>query len=415
MANPVQANLTFVDRICRVTWGWFSISMSTGSIATLLYNTPHKFAGLLVIGKIFFILDIASYISIWTSLITRFICFPHAFAATLHDPEEAYLIPTAALGFATILFGIEVYGVPACGAWLVRTQLVLFWIYVAIAICLAVCLNWHLYKTRMATRQPFWLVRLLPSFPAMLAGTTASLLTSAQPPHYAIPMLIAGTALQGFGFMISLFILAEYIHGLHHQGLPPMRRRPQMFIAIGPPAFTAVALMGMAKVATSKFPAHFISSAGYINAADVLVILTLFASIFLWILSFFFWCLGWLSIFDARADWKFDITWWATVFPNTGFALATIKIGDLLESEPVRWVGSAATIIQVALWVACAGGHGWAYFTKRTLWPGMDEGFGPDEEEHDVYRDGVDMEGDVVSWKTGESHHGHEHGHTAEV
>ncbi|RDW68864.1 tellurite-resistance/dicarboxylate transporter family protein [Aspergillus mulundensis] len=380
--------------------------MSTGSIATLLYNTPHKFTGLLVIGKIFFFLDIISYLSIWTSLITRFTRFPHAFGATFHDPEEAYLIPTAALGFATILFGIEVYGVPSCGIWLVKTQLVLFWVYVAIAICLAVCLNWHLYKTRMATRQPFWLVRLLPSFPAMLAGTTASLLISAHPPHYAIPMLIAGTALQGFGFMISLFILAEYIHGLHHGGLPPMRRRPQMFIAIGPPAFTAVELMGMAEVATSKFGTGFIASAGSLNVPDVLVVLTLFISIFLWILSFFFWALGWLSIFDARREWKFDITWWATVFPNTGFALATIKIGELLDSEAVRWVGPAATVIQVTLWVACAGAHVWAYFTRRTLWPGMDEGFGPDESRRDGSRDGVGMEGDVVGWKAGESHRG---------
>ncbi|PWY91597.1 hypothetical protein BO94DRAFT_623022 [Aspergillus sclerotioniger CBS 115572] len=196
--------------------------------------------------------------------------------------------------------------------------------------------------------------------------------------------------------MISLFILAEYFYNLHHHGLPPMRRRPQMFIAIGPPAFTAVALMGMAEIATEKFPSYYIPLAAHVNTAEVLLILTIFLSIFMWIFSFFLWMLGWLSIFAACHEWKFDITWWATVFPNTGFALATIKIGDLLASEPIRWVGSAATIIQVALWLGCFSLHVWAYFTRRVLWPGMDEGFGA---ETHLGR-GLDLEGNVVSSKS---------------
>lgn len=251
----------------------------------------------------------------------------------------------------------------------------------------------------MASRQPFWLVRLLPSFPAMLAGTTASLLAGGQPSHFSIPMLIAGTALQGFGFMISIFILSEYFYGLHHDGIPPMRRRPHMFIAIGPPAFTAVALMGMAEIAKEKFPPFYIPLATDVNTASALLIVAVFISIFLWIFSFFLWMIGWLSIIAAHEEWKFDITWWATVFPNTGFALATIKIGDLLDSEPIQWVGSAATIIQVVLWLGCAGFHVWAYFARRTLWPGMDEGFGPDEHIDQA----LDMEGEPQPYKASSS------------
>lgn len=392
----MSPSVSFRDRICRVSWGWFSISMSTGSIGTLLYNTPYQFNGILTIGKIFFLLDVAIYFSIWSSLLTRFYTHRHAFKETLTDPEEAYLIPTAALGFATILFGIQVYGIPACGDWLGYVQLVLFWIYVAIAACLAVGLNWHLYRSRMATRQPFCLVRLLPSFPAMLAGTTASLLANTQPAHFSIPILIAGTTLQGFGFIISIFVLAEYFWSLHYDGLPPMRRRPQMFIAIGPPAFTSVALMGMAEIAKEKFPTFYIPTASSVNTADALIIFTVFFSIFLWIFAFFLWMIGWLSIFAAHRGWKFDITWWATVFPNTGFALATIKIGDLLASTPIKCVGSAATIIQVLLWLGCFGLHIWAYFTHRTLWPGMDEGFGPDEQIGGC----LDMEGNITIHKT---------------
>ncbi|RAL15819.1 C4-dicarboxylate transporter/malic acid transport protein [Aspergillus homomorphus CBS 101889] len=359
--------VSFLDRKCRVAWGWFSFSSSTGH-CYLAVQLPHKFHGLL------------------TSLIIRFYRFRHALLDTFYDPEESYLIATAALDFATILFGIEVYEIPACGMWL-RGPL---------PISLAVGMKWHLYRIRMATRQPFWLVRLLPSFPAMLGGTIASLLTSAQPSYYANPMLIAGTAMQGFGFMTSVFVLSEYIHGLHHQGLPPVRRRPQMFIAVGPPAFPAVALMGMAQTAPEKLPTHLIPIAGQVNTADVLLVMAVFISIFLWIMALFFWSIGWLSILDAHREWKSDITWWATVFPNTGFALSIIKIGDLLDSSAIKRVGTAATLIQMILWLGSANMHIWAYFAHRTLWPSQDEGFGPDEHHDEAV---LNMEGEVRSYK----------------
>ncbi|PWY82159.1 hypothetical protein BO70DRAFT_352765 [Aspergillus heteromorphus CBS 117.55] len=356
---------------------------------------PYQFQGISVIGKIIFLLNIITYLCIWASLILRFCRFRRAFINTLNDPEESYMIPAAALGFAVIILGIEAYGVPACGEWLLRTQLVLFWIFIALAICIAVGLNWHMYRTRMATRQPFALVRLLPSFPAMLGGTTAALLTPAQPPHLAIPMLIGGTALQGFGFMMSIFILAEFLYGLHHHGLPPMRRRPHLFIAAGPPAFTALALMGMADVATEKLPAHFIPLAAHVNTADVLLVIAVFISIFFWVLSFFFYMIAWLSILDARREWRFDIGWWGTVFPNSGFTLATVKLADLLDSRALKWVGSAATIIQVILWLGCASSTVWAVLTRRALWPGMDEGFGPDQKCEEG--EGSDLKGGVHS------------------
>ena len=126
---------------------------------------------------------------------------------------------------------------------------------------MAVCHNWYLYHTRMASRQPFALLRLLPSFPAMLSGTMASVLASKQPAHQANPMLIGGTTLQGFGFIMSVLVYAEFLYRSNKTGLPKPLERPEMFIAVGPWSFTAVALIGMAEVAKDKWPQRYILSA----------------------------------------------------------------------------------------------------------------------------------------------------------
>jgi tellurite resistance protein TehA-like permease len=61
------------DRVCQVTWGWYSISMATGGIAVLLSSTPHQFPGLQTIGKIVYILNLVLFLCISACLIIRFL------------------------------------------------------------------------------------------------------------------------------------------------------------------------------------------------------------------------------------------------------------------------------------------------------------------------------------------------------
>lgn len=48
---------------------------------------------------------------------------------------------------------------------------------------------------------------------------------------------------------------------------------------------------------------------------------------------------------------EFKCTWWAIIFPNVGFTLGTIFIGQELESEAILWVSVAMTILLVAFWL----------------------------------------------------------------
>ncbi|KAL4881873.1 voltage-dependent anion channel [Aspergillus karnatakaensis] len=358
--NPRRTSLR--DRITAIKWGYFSISMATGGIAVLLYNTPHQFTGLETIGKIVYIFNLVLFL-LTSILITIRFSFPGELKESFNHPNETHFVGTCPLALATIIMGASVYGTPACGLWLIVALRVVFWIYVAIAILQAVFHNWHLYNNHMASEQPFAIVRLLPSFPAMLGGTIASVLASDQPQKHALNIIVGGLTLQGFGITMCLFVYAEYFYRMNKSGLPKKEERLEMFIAVGPWSFTALALIGMANAAVEKFPdTYFLTSAiegsqVVVSAGQIALVLASLVAIFLWLLAFFCFCIALISvlsvakIFGGEGRVHTSLPYWSMVFPNTGFVIATVRIGTVLESEAVLWVSSVMTVIQVAAWL----------------------------------------------------------------
>ncbi|KAL4781128.1 voltage-dependent anion channel [Aspergillus varians] len=367
------------DRLCQVAWSWYSMSMATGGIAVLLYNTPHQFPGLNTIGKIFYIFNLVLFFAISFCLAVRFLSRSSALTESFQDPDETHFVATCPLALATIIIGASSYGTEACGPWLPVALRVVFWIYVAVAMLQAIVHNWYLYHAHMAHAQPFAIVRLLPSFPAMLSGTIASVLASNQPDDQAVTMIIGGTTLQGFGFTMCLFIYAEYFYRMNKDGLPPAAQRPAMFIAVGPWSFTALALIGLADAAVEKFPAGYLiaSASGdpvAVATGQIALVLASLTAIFLWTLAFYCLCVAILSLVTPCRALGGDggvapmsIVYWSMVFPNTGFVMATIKIGQVLQSEAVLWVSSVLTVLQVAIWLGVGTATVWMLVRRGHL------------------------------------------------
>lgn len=61
------------------------------------------------------------------------------------------------------------------------------------------------------------------------------------------------------------------------------------------------------------------------------------------------------------------------VFPNTGFTLATISLGNAFNSPGVLGVGSAMTIAIVCMFLFVFGGHVRAVLKRDIMYPGKDE------------------------------------------
>jgi tellurite resistance protein TehA-like permease len=77
-------------------------------------------------------------------------------------------------------------------------------------------------------------------------------------------------------------------------------------------------------------------------------------------------------LFGVR-QMRFDLSWWAFIFPNVGLTVATIHIGKAMESKAIGWVCSVATCLIVAAWFVIIGMNIYAVWNRELLWPGMDE------------------------------------------
>ena len=358
-------NSKCADNYLRLSWAWFVVTISTGGIAVLLAIQPFQFRGLQVIGKLFFILNLVLYVLIITFLILHFKKNIKLFTNSLQDPGESLFVPTFLLTIATIIIYIQSYGVPSSGKWLLDGVQILFWVYVGLSFILAVTQYFYLFTARQLLLQdmlPSW---LLPIFPAMVVGPVSGSIASAQSPSNAMNILVAGLTFQGLGFWASTPMYGVYMTRLLQFGLPAPNVRPGMFIAVGPPSFTGLALIKMSLCVPNSHDYFRIHP----SAAESLKQSGLAFAIFLWSLALWFFAIALLSVLVDIRKMKFDLVWYASIFPNVGFTAVTISIGESLHSSPIKWLGSAMTILLVITYLFIVIMHCRAILKGRILWP----------------------------------------------
>lgn len=204
-------------------------------------------------------------------------------------------------------------------------------------------------------------------------------------PTRAIAVLCAGLAAQGLGMLISCFYYATYLSRLMVFGLPD--KRPAMFIAVGPPSFTCSALIAMANEAprllratlgtTTSSPLGLPVAATSVVDVETLGaaawIVAVAAAVFLWGLSFWFFCGAVVAVAVGMPDRRFNLSWWSFVFPNVGFVISTIRMGTALGSRGMLWFGTVLTVGLVLAWVFIAWRCVRAVYKREIVWPGHDE------------------------------------------
>lgn len=203
----------------------------------------------------------------------------------------------------------------------------------------------------------------------MISGTLASAIAADQPAGERISIIVGGITLQGLGWMVAFLMFAVYLHRLIQYGLPAPNLRPGMFISAGPPSFTALALIGMARALPPDV--HYFQQ--HTTAIETLRVLATFIAVFLWALAFWFFSLAALAVLNGAREMSFHLVWWAFVFPNVGFTVATIRIGEEFDSEGILWLGSAMTIALVVMWIFVLVNHVRALWRRKILMPGTDE------------------------------------------
>lgn len=151
-----------------------------------------------------------------------------------------------------------------------------------------------------------------------------------------------------------------------------------MFIAVGPPSFTGLAIIGLA----NDFPQHYNYFGADSITVQILRVLATTTSIFLWSLSLWFFCISVVANLAIRKQLTFHLNWYAYVFPNVGFTISIIAIGKNLQSRGIMGVGSAMTLMLVAMWIFVFIHHVKAIINQEVLFEGKDEDVYVNEKNH---------------------------------
>ncbi|GAB1318240.1 Voltage-dependent anion channel-domain-containing protein [Madurella fahalii] len=388
----LQPSLPWRRRLLHFTFAWYTITMSTSGIALTLAVTPHRFRGLSHLGLAIFLLDLLFFLSITLAILARFTLYRPTLRRAFTRPSESLFVPTLFLSLATILSNINEYGrlflSAAAHARLAAGLLrVAFWIYLGATFALSVVQYHLLFSVRKKERRltvgamtPAW---ILPILPVMLAGTVAAACARGLPGRGALPVLCAGLAAQGLGILISVFFYATYLSRLMAFGLPV--QRPGMFIAVGPPSFTCSALAAMAAEVPRVFAelgrdaemehgmVMGLKGEELQALANGVRLLAIFAAMFLWGLSFWFFASATAAVAVGMPDRKFHLSWWSFVFPNVGFTLASMRMGTALGSEGLLWFSTVMTVLLFLGWVFVAFRCIRAVYKREIVWPGHDE------------------------------------------
>jgi tellurite resistance protein TehA-like permease len=221
-------------RIEHFTWAWFSTNMATGSLAVVLYQTPHQFQGLITIGKILFVIDLILFAGFCSAMILRFVLRPKALGESLHRPSESFYFGAFWVSVALILTNAAQYASPECGLWLSEALGVCFWCYGGAVLIVAVLQYYTLFvkeNLKIDTMLPAW---ILPIYPLLVAGPLAGTLLKHRPLGAKHCVWIAGMAFQGLGWMVTTFLYVMWTLRLLTYGLPVPSMRPGMYVSVGP-------------------------------------------------------------------------------------------------------------------------------------------------------------------------------------
>ncbi|KAM0716473.1 hypothetical protein Q7P37_007918 [Cladosporium fusiforme] len=369
---PPPSRASFKDRIAHFTWLWFATTMSTGAIALLLASTPNTFPGLMTIGKIFFIFNLALFAIFNLAMLLRAYWFPRRFLASFVHPVEGLFFGSYWVSVSMHLNCMQMYGVPSTGNWLVQAILVLFWTYCGMALVTAVVQYYILFqgeRLKIADAIPAW---MFPIYPLITIGPMAGSMIQSQSHYNALPMWLGAVMLQGLAWMVSLMMYSLYMQRLMTSALPAPSVRPGMYMSVGPAAYTAAGLIKLGIHA----PNVLYTDAFTMNPTpdgDVVRVIGTMAGIFVVLFAFWFFCISTVAVLAGARRMAFTLNWWAFVFPNVGLTLAMIQVGEALNSKGINGVCSAMTVMLVVTWFITAVAHIRALCKGKIMWPGKDE------------------------------------------
>ncbi|KAN0064292.1 hypothetical protein ACQY0O_002478 [Thecaphora frezii] len=374
------------DRLAHFTLAWYTFPMSTGGLALVLMNNSMDLVELRYMGRILYYCNVVLVFAVTAMQVARFTLSPASVMGVLRHPLESVFVGPLLLAYATLINGASTIAGRDASVGVQTMLRVFFWTYTTVSLLqsfVSYAILWNEGKQKLGALMPGW---VLPIFPSMLVGTVANAVIPTQPAERAYEIAIAGCTFQGLGFAFSCFMYALLFLRLMTHGLPHVNHRPGLFMCAGPPSFTILALLGMAQESSRFLPANGVLGMEPEQVTSILVVLATIVSIMLWLLAAWWFCFALVSIVlgivQHPTHMTFVLAWWAFIFPNVGFTIATKVLGEVLDVKAIVDVATTLTVFLMVAWptVACFMLEG--VLARRIMWFGKDEDRDLDEPHH---------------------------------
>ncbi|KAI9372122.1 voltage-dependent anion channel [Aspergillus egyptiacus] len=336
------------------TPSWFSVTMGTGMVSSLLYTLPYNGRWLYWISVVIFALNVVLFVVACIISVLRYALYPDVFRATMSHPVQSMFIGTLPMGLATIVNMFCFICVPAWGEWTRNFAWAIWIIDAAISVATALSLPFLLMsrndEMQLKSMTAVWLLPIVGTVVAAGSGAiVAELLSNLQ---HALWTIIISYVLWGMGLPLAFMVMVIYLQRLTLHKLPPKAVIVSVFLPLGPLGSAGFGAIKLGRAAQAIFPQTQTLEE---SSGPIFYTVGFLAALIIW--SFGLVWLFFASASIARCKtFPFNIGWWGFTFPIGAYALCTCQIGAELPSAFFRVLGTIISLCVVLLWIVVSVG-----------------------------------------------------------
>ncbi|KPI36519.1 Sulfite efflux pump SSU1 [Cyphellophora attinorum] len=363
---------------------WFTVAMDTGVLSVVLRQFPYPSHWTRVCSAIMFVTTVvlaATFASIYLIRWTRF--RKDTFNATHLEAEEIALQACPAITWALITIQVQLTCAQSWGYGCTILAYVMWWIGLVWIVSICVTLYLHLIKHPsqsiidrfLPTAVFIPIVGIFTQANAAGVIVNGAINDTRMSAAMAVPIIIVGFMLVGFGLGLAIVMYSIYAHRLMTSGFPEALKIPSMILTIGPCGQSASALLNLsaAAVAHGNFEKYakgfFLTSTG----ADIIRIQCTLAALLLVGFAIFWMCVDYYALVTGLIRRKIhpSLFWWSSIFPVGTVVTALSGLGKDLDSPAFK-------ICSIILFVflLCIYFVNWG-FTVPMTWSGKFLGLEP--------------------------------------
>ncbi|KAG2043426.1 voltage-dependent anion channel [Suillus americanus] len=345
------------------TWAWHTVIMGTGGTSALVHAFPYGNGSpaIKVVTLVVFFLNLLLFVLFTGATIARYIMFPHTWLKMIRHPTQGPLMGAFPAGAATLInialvahqewnFGGTRFLYTLWGCW---------WLDSIVSYLIAFGMLHAMMVEQKHALDNMTALWLLPAISLIVASSTGGLLSTAlkaQSIKFAILTTLFSLTMVIIGLSLALMMITVYLVRLVISGPPEKLLVLSAFVALGPFGQGGYSLLINGQNLSEILPLYVSGTFPDIAAGGQMIFSFCFCG------AYILWSMGicWIiissnsifSVLKKEGGIPFSITYQGLIFPNAVFALLSVQLGNVLNSDVFRGFGAAWTVIVFILWLS---------------------------------------------------------------